>query len=189
MSIKGDIFKAISTHLMAQLQFTEAENLPNLIWVDKDFGQAELIQEGIVTLPMPAILVSFKTPKWVSRLSQTQSGETFIRIRILFENYADSFQGSINQDKAIQFFEFNEKTHIALQNFQGDNFTSLQRNSDEEDDDHNNVVITDIYYTTIITDASAQGAKTTIIAEPAASAINTPIDRPENNTGHNWVIN
>lgn len=188
MSIKGDIFKALSAHLMAKLQFAEQDNLPNLIWVDKDFGQAELIQEGIINLPMPAILISFKTPKWASRLSQTQSGETFIRFRILFENYADSFQGSINQDKAIQFFEFNEKVHIALQNLQGDNFTSLQRTSDEEDEDHNNVVITDVFYTTILTDESAQGASKTVVTTPIAKAIETTIDRPDNNTGHNWVI-
>lgn len=188
MSIKGDIFKALSAHLMEKLQFAEQQNLPNLIWVDKDFGQAQLIQEGIINLPMPAILISFKTPTWVSRLSKTQTGETLIRIRILFENYADSFQGSINQEKAIQFFEFTEKAHLALQNLQGENFTSLTRTADEEDDDHNNVVVSDIFYTTLITDASAEGNNTTVVTEPTASAVETAITRPDVNTGHQWVL-
>jgi hypothetical protein len=187
MSIKGDIFKAIGQHLMDKLQFSN-NHMPSLQWFDKDFGQADLIKEGIVALPMPAALISFRTPNWSSALSGVQQGSTTIRVRILWENYADSFQGSINQDKAIQFFEFNELAHKALQGFSGEFFSGLDRNADDEDDDHTNVVITDMFYATIITDDSSDNTGFEPITDPLAKTTQTEPVRPDSSTNHAWVI-
>lgn len=187
MSIKGDIFKAIGDKLMQKLQFPDG-SLPNLMWYDKDFGQAKLMQDGIIAMPLPAILFTFRTPNWNSTSSNIQHGESVLRVRVVFENYADSFEGSVNQDKAIQFFEFNEKVHLALQGMQGENFTSLTRNGDDEDDDHNNVVVTDIFYSTIISDESADTNSGTEVENPSISHTQTDITREEVQTDHGWVL-
>lgn len=190
MSIKGDIFKIIGDHLMAKLQFADG-SLPNLQWYDKDFGQADLLRDGVIVLPLPAVLISFKTPEWSSGLSSVQQGRTAVRVRVLFENYADSFQAStgesINQDKAIQFFEFNEKVHLALSKLQGDNFTGLERSGDDEDEDHTNVITTDVFYSTIITDDSAN-ATVELESPVPAKTRQHDIERPDIETDHQWVV-
>lgn len=190
MSIKGDIFKTIGDHLMAELQFSD-NNLPSLKWYDKDFGQADMIRSGVIALPLPAILITIKTPEWSASLSNVQQGNTNIRIRILFENYADSFQtnngDSINQDKAIQFFEFNEKVHLALSKLSGDNFTRLERSGDDEDEDHFNVIATDVFYTTIVTDDSVN-LNVELENPVIGSTVQQTIVRPDIETDHQWVI-
>lgn len=192
MSVKGTVFTAIGQHLMQKLQFAPETGLPSLQWFDKDFGQAKLIQDGVIALPMPAVLFSFKTPDWGNTLSPVQHGETMIRVRVLFENYADSFQtaegASINQDKALQFFEFNERVHMALQGFEGNGFTALNRASDDEDDDHNNVIVTDVYYSTLISDDSADRSNQEDVTDLKASAEQAEISRPDYQTDHGWVI-
>lgn len=150
MSVKATVFKAIGDRLM--------QEVPALQWYDKDFGQAQMIQDGIITLPMPAVLITINVPQWDTIIGGTQNGQAAIRIRMLYENYADSFQtpeaDSINQDKALEFFDFEEAVHLALQNFSGNGFTPLNRMADTEDDDHNNVIVTDMMYECVITQQS-----------------------------------
>jgi len=80
---------------------------------DKYRGQLDT--PGIFTFPRPAIFMSFGRFEWESGINGTQRGTGVIKFRIAVENYADSFEGSFNQDLALEFFEFNEKVHEALQ--------------------------------------------------------------------------
>ena len=192
-SIKGDIFKAIGDLLMIAMASDDETIMPSLKWYDKDFGQAELIKQGIISLPLPAVLIKITCPIWDGRLSNVQTGEGLIRIRVLFENYADSFQtnegDSINQGKAIQFFEFNEKINIALDGVQGENFTSLNRSGDDEDDDHDMIIVTDVTYTTLITDDKAQNKGMSVIENPVINSTQEhSITKPEIITDHYFVI-
>ena len=82
------------------------------------------------------------------------------------ENYADSYTGSINQDKALAFFEFNEKVHQALQGLCGTYFGALARVADEDDQDHKNVIVTVFEYETTIIDSSANTKKSYVLADP-----------------------
>jgi hypothetical protein len=165
MSVKGDIFRQLSTYLMETLQnydpvahpegvFLPEMNLPGLAWVDKQMGQMnhpELSQ----LVPLPAILIGFRKTTWNSESRRVQKGDSVLTFWVYFENYADSFTGSINQDIALRFFEFNEQVHLALQGYDGDLFTRLDRISDEEDEEQDMIIGTLFEYSTIISDRSA----------------------------------
>lgn len=176
MSIKGDIFKTIAAHLMAKLQFEDSSNIPSLRWVDKKHGQSPEIASFV---PLPAVLFRFAETNWDNHFGNGQGGVSLIEFEIWFENYADSYEGSINQDKAIQYFEFNDAVFKALQGFNGSGFSSLHRVYDLDDDDHENVIITKLGFETRITDDTAMlGGNTSDAEYSPIPQFKNPTDRP-----------
>jgi len=94
MSVKGLTHKEIETYLM--------QTVPTLKGFDKDKGQFENHSNHV--LPLPYILMSFGRTSYETQGNQAQKGNLSLRFRIGYENYADSFNGSINQEKALEFF-------------------------------------------------------------------------------------
>lgn len=156
MSAKGHTFLEISTYLM--------QNLEGIKMVDKDKGQLDDISNFVI--PMPAIFISFGRFEYENQASNIQKGTGPIRFRIAVQNYADSYTGSVNQDKALEFFDFNEKVHQALQGLSGTYFGSLVRIVDEDDIEHKNVIVTVFEYETTIVDDSAFESKEFILVDP-----------------------
>lgn len=144
MSVKGKIYKAISEHLMAKVE--------GLTVVDKDRGQLENISE--FAMPFPAILMSFDRFEYEPVGGGLKKGTGIIRFRVAYENYADSYTGSVNQDLALQFFDFNEAVQTALEGFSSDLFSPLTLVADEDDQDHKNIIVTVFEYETTIINTS-----------------------------------
>lgn len=142
MSIKGIVFKEISNHLEAQV--TE------LIYIDKDRGQVE--KENVLLVPKPAVLIGFLRFEWVDVGNGIKEGTGIVRVRVICENYAESYTGSIDQDLALAFFDLNEKVDAALEGLSGIKFSELKKVADEDDLDHSNVIVTVYEYETKITD-------------------------------------
>lgn len=156
MSVKKHTQKEIGSFLKQEVQ--------NLEFVDKYRGQLD--SPGIFTFPRPAVFISFGRFEWESQVNGSQLGSGLIKIRIVVENYADSYEGSINQDLALDFFDFNEKVHEALQGLSGTYFSSLNRITDEDDEDHGNLIVTIMEYQTTLIDNSANIAKNYVLVDP-----------------------
>lgn len=151
MSVKKDIYLAITSYLMETLN---GENgVRRLEWVDKDFGQLDKLDQ-VDAFPRPAILMSFGTVDWELSGGSQQQGDAVLEFKVIFDNFADSFDGSDNQQLALEFFDFNEAVFEALQGLYGDGFTSLTRIQDEEDTDHDNFIVTPLRFATVITDTN-----------------------------------
>lgn len=88
------------------------------------------------------------------RGSVIRQGKGSIRIRVVCENYAESYSGSIDRDRALAFFDLNEEIDNALEGLSGESFSQLTKISDEDDADRDNVIITVYEYETTITDDS-----------------------------------
>lgn len=163
MSVKGSIYKQIAEHLMA--------NITNLQMVDKDKGQLENMSQFV--LPLPAVLVSFGRFEYDNIGGGFKKGQGTIRFKVAYENYADSYTGSINQDLALQFFDFNEAVQNALEGFSSDLFSPLQLIADEDDQDHKNVIVTLFEYETTIVNKSGIADKNYIKvdAEPKVTYV------------------
>lgn len=142
MSIKGMVFKEISDHLEAQVE--------ELIYIDKDRGQIE--RENIVMIPKPAVLIAFMRFDWSDMGNGIKVGKGIVRVRVICENYAESYTGSIDQELALAFFDLNEKVDAALEGLSGTKFSELKKVADEDDLDHNNVIVTVYEYEATITD-------------------------------------
>ncbi len=156
MSVKGHTHKELETYLKAQI--------PSLKWFDKDKGQFEDTSNNV--MPYPAILFSFGNTPYTTLSNKVQKGAVTLRFRIGYENYADSFNESINQDKALEFFNFNEKVYKALQGLSTTYLRNLERSSDEDDTDHKNVIVTIFEFTGTLIDDSAEEGKNFTLVEP-----------------------
>ena len=158
MSIKGTVFKEISTHL--------ASNVEELIYIDKDRGQVE--KENVLLVPKPSVLIGFMRFEWAEIGSGVKEGKGIIRVRVICENYAESYSGSIDQDLALAFFDLNEKVDACLEGFTGTKFSELIKIADEDDLDHNNVIVTVYESETTITDDTKAHHKNMVVvdAEP-----------------------
>ncbi len=157
MSVKKHTQKEIGAYLK--------QEVAGLAFVDKYRGQLDT--PGIFTFPRPAVFISFGRFEWESMVNGTQRGEGLIKFRIVVENYADSYEGSVNQDLALDFFEFNEKVHEALQGLSGTYFGNLERKTDEDDEDHGNLIVTVMEYQTTLFDNSANTTKNYVLVDPA----------------------
>lgn len=144
MSTKGIIFKEISNHLL--------QKVADLEWVDKNRGQLDDLKNFM--FPKPAVFLSFKVGSYETQADGKQLGDAILSVKTAYENYADSHSGSVNQDMALSFFEFDEQVHVALQNLSGTYFRNLVRISDEDDEDHKNIIVTNMEYAFTLIDNS-----------------------------------
>ncbi len=163
MSIKGTIYTEIADRLFAKLSFAPEAELPSLRWVDKENGQFRLMDQGF-PIPLPAITIGFARAEYTSNGQNVQEGQATIRIRIGYESYADSFEGSSNQAESLKYYEFQEQVYAALQGFSGTNFSALERVAEEDDEDHDAMIVTIIDFATMITDTGAITAKDYVLA-------------------------
>ncbi|KFF13104.1 hypothetical protein IW15_10090 [Chryseobacterium soli] len=181
MSIKGIVFKEITDHLEMQVE--------ELIYIDKDRGQAE--KENVLLIPKPAVLIAFMRFEWSDIGNGIKEGKGAIRVRVICENYAESYTGSIDQDLALVFFDLNEKVDAALEGLSGTKFSEMKKVADEDDLDHGNVIVTVYEYeTTIIDDTKANCTKMIKVdAEPIIKYI-TKENLPERqvNIGSDFII-
>lgn len=148
MSIKKDIYLALCEQLNTKLN--GLNGVPKLQWIDKDMGQLNWLDE-YHPIPKPAVLIKFGRTQWETTTGGLQQGDSIIEVSVLFDNMADSFDGSTNQDLALEFFDFNEEVFEALQGFCGENFSALVRIEDDEDTDHKNFIVTPMRFATVIT--------------------------------------
>jgi hypothetical protein len=176
MSVKKDKFIEIGAYLMAALKTFDAiaapqgiipigSTLPALAWFDKQMGQftnSELAQ----AIPLPCILMEYQPFTWVTVGKNVQRGNGNIRFYIYFENYADAYTGSMNQDLALQFFDFTDFANLALQGFSLDHMTALQRVGDNEDSAEDMIITSQVDYGTILTDVSTEEALRFTIVDP-----------------------
>ncbi|WP_348814081.1 hypothetical protein [Flavobacterium maritimum] len=156
---------SVKKHTQKEIGAFLKEQIPALAFVDKYRGQLDT--PGIFTFPRPAVFISFGRFEWESMVNGSQRGEGLIKFRIVVENYADSYEGSVNQELALDFFEFNEKVHETLQGLSGTYFSNLDRKTDEDDEDHGNVIVTIMEYQTTLIDNSANEIKNYVLVDPA----------------------
>lgn len=156
MSTKKHTQKEIGAYLKTQL--------PELEFFDKYRGQLENMT--MFSFPRPAIFMSFGRFEWNTLSSGLREGKGLIKFRIVVENYAESFSGSINEDLALQFFDFNQSVNEKLQGLSGTYFSSLDLKSDEDDEDHGNVIVTIMEYATTLIDNSTSTTKNYILQDP-----------------------
>lgn len=138
MSIKKQLFIALSDFLQQKVN--------TLQWVDKDLGQFELLQQGIIALPLPAVLISFPDTEYETLLGGDETADFLLKIRVGFENYYDANTTSPNRALALAFFDCNETIDTAVKSFTMQGIGGIRRVSEAEDNNHNNVIVTDIVY-------------------------------------------
>lgn len=110
MNYFGQLFIALSDHLKKQV--------PELRWIDQDFGQLEVF-EYRPNVAFPCVLIDFAAAAY-SNLSQlSQVGELTITVRIGFTPFSSAQQSAPMdvRQKALEYYEIEQKVYQALQGF------------------------------------------------------------------------
>lgn len=157
MSIKGTIYKEISALLMQQVE--------GLAWVDQDRGQLENIDTSYA-IPFPAVVLKFLNGQYTNEGSGMQKGDITLRVKIGYENFADAFDGSVNQDIALAYFDFMELVHNVLEGAEGTYFAECTRVAEGEDEPNGPLLIEWVNYQIKVTDNSAYIARNSQIVTP-----------------------
>lgn len=155
MSTKGTIYKAIADRLMDKLTFSSGD-LQSLQFVDLNRGQFDN-PEQLLYLPLPGILIKFAEGEYEGRSRGSQTGTQLILIDIGYENYSSAAEGSIDQEAALAYLEFQEKVFVALQGWGMEYCTSLDRIADEDIGNMaGSMLVTRIVFVTEILDNAAK---------------------------------
>jgi hypothetical protein len=176
MSVKKELFEQTGDYLMATLQnpdtdhpygaFDPALNLPGLKHFDKQMGQFNN-PEMFNAIPLPCILMEYQAFDWKTIGKNQQKGNGIIRFYIYYENYADSFNGSVNESIALNFFLFTEEVHKSLNGLSLPNMAALERIGDNEDSAQDMIVTSTVDYATVINDSSSDFSRKFVLTDPA----------------------
>jgi hypothetical protein len=165
MSVKKSIYTQLDGYLKTKMTFSSPSTLPSVKWIDRDTGQLQFLSEDFITFP--AILIKFSRFDYKTTGNKTQQGLGTIRFTLIVQNFADSFEGSINQAKAIEYWDLVEELHKALQGVSGTGFTPLDRIAEPEEEVMGGLIVLPMEYATIITDDSADGSDNITLVDPA----------------------
>ncbi len=121
---------------MAQLQSWQAlykelaeriiEKIPEVKWVDLWSNQIGFIEDEQM-FPTPAVFVSFRMRSPEDAGDNIQNVQLQIDFYYYHETFADTFEGSYNQDNALAYLQILTKLHQAFHGTSGDNYSSMQR--------------------------------------------------------------
>jgi hypothetical protein len=168
----GDLLKSRLVNLTYEIPAVDPEDeptdepLPDLKWFDKQMGQFDN-PETSFALPLPTILLEFGQFVWTTTGQNNQKGEGSIRIYIYFENYANSFSGSLNQELALKYFEFTEAVHKVLQGYGIiDIMSPLVRIGDAEDIAQDMIITSVMDYSCTIFDNATDRSRNFIDVDP-----------------------
>lgn len=101
----------------------------------------------------PAVFFKFNIT-WEDIGNNAQKGNGVMEVHLELENYGESYDGSPDQDYAIQDFEYQRIIAAILHGFKTANFTALRRRSSDEDENPSNTNVTIIRFEFEVIDES-----------------------------------
>ena len=113
-------------HIFTAIQDKLSTEVPEIKWVDYDFGQLDHFTMRPPVL-FPCALIDIEIPQASDRGGLSQNADVNITIRVAFEQ-----PGQTNnrvpeniRDKALSIFRLLDKIHSALHGFEGENFNKI----------------------------------------------------------------
>lgn len=130
-------------------------NLPDVQWVDLWHEQINYLTEEL-PFPTPAVFVGFGTREADDAGTLVQNLTVQVDLRLFYETFSDTYDGSANQDKALAFLDRLTELHALFHGKSGQYFTEMRRidMSREESGDAGNLYR--ISFECLVTDYSAQ---------------------------------
>jgi hypothetical protein len=102
--------------LYLDLQSRIKEAVPEIEWIEQDFGQ-DTLGEWSPNIAFPAVLIDFPLTQYSETGNINQSAEATIALRLLFAPFSQSYEDApleVRED-ALEFFETENRLVNALQ--------------------------------------------------------------------------
>ncbi len=89
--------------------------LPELIYIDEDFGQLDIYADKSNPVTYPCVLIEVEEVGWNELSPKEQSGSANIAIRLVIDCYDDTHYGSGTESKIKERFAMCKRLQSALQ--------------------------------------------------------------------------
>lgn len=119
------------THNWTKALYKElAENITNNItavkWADLWHNQVGFLEEEH-PFPTPAVFMAFRSGKITDLSQKVQQVNLQVDFYIYFETFADTYNGAINEDDALNFLDTVDELNKLLHGTNGINYSGMKR--------------------------------------------------------------
>jgi hypothetical protein len=107
----GQLFLALSNHIKA--------NVPEIKWIDQDFGQLEQF-EYRPAVNFPCVLIDFPMANYSNNSELSQSADITVQLRMGFAPFSQSstVAPTNSREKALEYYQIEQKIYEAVQGFE-----------------------------------------------------------------------
>lgn len=98
--------------------------LPELSYIDEDYGQLEEYADESNPVTFPCVLIDTPETSWVELAPKVQNGSVNISFKLIIDCYDDTHYGSGTEDKIKERAEMSQRLYKALEGL------SIERNMD-----------------------------------------------------------
>ncbi len=109
---------SLFAQLFLDLQERIKTELPEIEWVEQDFGQ-DTFDTWRPNVAFPAVLIDFPSAKYSAMGGASQMGTVTVALRLFVAPFTQSYEGApieVKED-ALQFFELEQKLVRAIHNW------------------------------------------------------------------------
>lgn len=142
-----DLYKELTDRITA--------NLPQIQWVDLWHEQVNYLTEEL-PFPTPSIFIAFSTIDINDRGTLVQDLNTQIDMYLFYETFSDTYFGSSNQDRALDFLNCLTRLHALFHGKNGNIYSSMRRTDMQRDSSGGAGNLYRISFQCLVTDYSAQ---------------------------------
>lgn len=112
--------------LYTELATEITDKLPNVEWVDLWHNQVNFL-ESEHPFPTPAVFLNFRTLEVQDMGKKVQNLRLQVDCYLFYETFADSYQGSSNQESALEFLQTLNDLYALLHGTSGENYSNMRR--------------------------------------------------------------
>lgn len=144
--------------MLIELQNRIKQTVPEIRWIDQDFGQLEIAAER-PPVSFPCVLIDFPSTPFNQYLNDVETGDCTISIRLAFPPYSpsNSLAPESVKEKALQYYEIENKLYRALKGWYPDSeiCQPLNRISDATENREDTVRVRRLTFSTSYDDYTA----------------------------------
>lgn len=118
MQYWSDLYKELAKKI--------TDNLPEIRWYDLWHEQVNYLSTEL-PFPTPSVFISFKTLSIEDKGILAQTCDTQIDFYLFYETFADSYEGSYNQESALSFLDQLTELHKLFHGTSGANYSQMRR--------------------------------------------------------------
>ncbi len=114
------------THLYTELATKITDHLPEVEWVDLWHNQVNFLEDEH-PFPTPAVFLNFRSLQIDDAGKKVQQVRLQVDCFLFYETFADTYNGSSNQESALAFLQLLNDLYALLHGSSGENYSSMRR--------------------------------------------------------------
>lgn len=143
------------TDLYKEIAEKTTDKLTEIKWVDLWHDQISFLTSEL-PFETPAVFIGFSTLATEDRGGLIQDCDTQIDMYLFYETFSDTYWGSYNQDRALDYMNSLTRLHALFHGKDGVNYSSMRRVDLRREESGGSGNLYRISFQCIITDYSAQ---------------------------------